>query len=73
MIKLSSYLEKYFDKQPDIKFSARQLQNLQQPRRHTAVCIHVTCLQIQQIVMVHGGVREVQPDYSECQIEYVIF
>jgi hypothetical protein len=27
VIKRSSYLEKYFDKQPDIKFAASQLQN----------------------------------------------
>jgi hypothetical protein len=58
MIKLSSYLEKYFDKQPDItEFGASWNQNLQQAtNRHKA---HVTrCL---QIVMAHGGVRESQP------------
>jgi hypothetical protein len=53
VIKRSSYLEKYFDKQPgDIKFAASQLQNIQQAT----------------FVMVHGGVREVQPGHSESQI-----
>jgi hypothetical protein len=29
------------------------------------LCVDATCL---QIVIVHGGVREVQPGYSESQI-----
>jgi hypothetical protein len=51
VIKRISYLEKYFDKQPE----SQTYKNLQRERGI-------------QIVMVHGGVREVQPGYSESQI-----
>jgi hypothetical protein len=71
VIKLSSYFEKYFVNSQTYK-NVRQASYKIFSRQRG---IHVTCLQIQQIVMVHGGVREVQPGYSDSQIAiwHVIF
>jgi hypothetical protein len=71
VIKLSSYLEGlknifdkqpdvkiYFDKQPDIKFASKLGSKFTNHNKHEATCYL-------QIVIVHGGVRESQPGYSE--------